>query len=393
METNVNYNFNHYLSYLGFTPKLEECFVLNPRNYIGSTISIKETNPIRAKIISIEDNIFKVKIGSHVVSYLKDNIKSVEEYEELVYVCENIKNNLNIVFDDYEFIISKDRITVIIYYPELLITNTEDDEHIIKDLYVKIEMNILKDKISINQAIYGMRGSASESEISSGYLHSHLSTCYNDPQFRPFCLGSGENTIYGAIARHNNITGMEESLVSLGAFAFSLDSFVKWESLEGGPYITISNINKIGERSIGIKDSVSVDMDSLYEYVIKNLNDIDYELIPCADDPYFLIPSIDFNYLEDVVYTILKDKSDFSGMFCNKGIDGSYTTGRIDTSSLNPIFYNTILTYKGKEIKFKINKEDRETKETIMPYITNKIKLKLEEKLLNFLQNEKIFCQ
>ena len=82
---------------------------------------------------------------------------------------------------------NSDIIKFYIHFPHILITNSEDDEHDILDLYVKLEVyhsGRLKD-------VYGNRATYNQAEYESNYSHSHLSTTVaRDGSWGGFCMGS-----------------------------------------------------------------------------------------------------------------------------------------------------------------------------------------------------------
>ncbi|MEI6186921.1 MAG: hypothetical protein WCP46_00265 [Alphaproteobacteria bacterium] len=126
---------------------------------------------------------------------------------------------------------------IIIHFPEFTITNSREDSHVIKDLYVKfcIHPRTVEDvhKVSIN--FYGTRTTLHLKEYASNYGHSHLpSGCLCE--YRGFCLGSSE---FGLIINSLLIEPTPEGWYLL---FFSLENYLIWESLEGGPYIKMAGI-------------------------------------------------------------------------------------------------------------------------------------------------------
>lgn len=122
--------------------------------------------------------------------------------------------------------------TVIIRFPEVEMTNSHKSKHTIKDLWVKFEM---KSDCTMQYNLWGMRSTLSKEEAASGYMHSHLHTT-TDPHWNAFCRGTGEiNQIMASLAKEYTDPGFV-------LFCLNLKTFVAWESLEGTPYTSISNI-------------------------------------------------------------------------------------------------------------------------------------------------------
>lgn len=167
----------------------------------------------------------------------------------------------------------------VVRYPEVVITNTAEETHTLRDLYYKFDiisnigikttlrhndegqLDIVQQRRSsfqhtifnvttdlrlelspalFNTALDGARSTVSTIEFLRGYAHSHLNTRShtNFTTFLGCCLGSGEICMTLNMLR-SNIT---RELMTL--FLFQLDAYAKWESNEGGPYIRINSLNK-----------------------------------------------------------------------------------------------------------------------------------------------------
>lgn len=122
-----------------------------------------------------------------------------------------------------------------VHWPEFVITNSRKKEHTIRDLIVKMTFDSSFSNMTSN--IRGLRITLNENELVKGYRHSHLPTGCDS--FSAFCLG---------VSSMSHI--MIENLTvctpdSLFLFLVHLDQYVRWESLEGGPYIRIENLSKV----------------------------------------------------------------------------------------------------------------------------------------------------
>lgn len=130
---------------------------------------------------------------------------------------------------------------VYILWDDITITNSNNDTHNIKDLYMRFT---LSEDLKIS-TIKGFRGTLSPVEWVYGYQHSHLGgnnakkSCY-DEKFSGFCLGGGTE-VPSLMAEIDIAERFDENLYIL--FLYSLDAYVKWESVEGGPYRHMKNIN------------------------------------------------------------------------------------------------------------------------------------------------------
>lgn len=136
--------------------------------------------------------------------------------------------------------ITESEFQIIVLFPEIRINNSRRNTHIIKDLYVKIDINMVLgarvgDRVS-NISLYGRRGMLSDEEYRSNYGHSHFSG-NGIERWSDFCLGSSD---FSMIVHTMKFSLTEEDWMLL---FLSLENYVSWESLEGGPYRKIAEIS------------------------------------------------------------------------------------------------------------------------------------------------------
>lgn len=182
--------------------------------------------------------------------FIEDNIKSpYQQLRRTLLECsiEEI-NNTNILKDiqtkasrywSQSIDINADY--VIIYYPEITVTNEYDSKHTIYDVYIKVQISgnrILN--FTINRTTYSI------SEIKSGYIHSHTASrrliSFNSDyrQYSNMCLGAGpiKSTLNTLASKEREVP-----IEIVGLFCQELDNYLKTESLQGGPYIRMSELN------------------------------------------------------------------------------------------------------------------------------------------------------
>jgi len=130
---------------------------------------------------------------------------------------------------------------IIVYFPEVTVTNEQDASTVIKDLYVRVVINA---DGTLLQSFTMIRSTFRKCEIYADYAHSHLPGILTE--FHTPCLGSGP--INRTIASLN--AEFSEELWML--FCYELDLYVKTESIEGVPYRRLSNIvpASLGGQSI-----------------------------------------------------------------------------------------------------------------------------------------------
>ena len=161
---------------------------------------------------------------------------------------------------------------VYIWFPKETISNSKGQKHTIYDLYIKI--NFVNSRFVDMRTI---RTSFTLAELHSGYSHSHspsrpyvhtgASICTYTGE-RSCCLGTGPLGQLMCDYIDSNI------LMSLCIY---IEKWVRWESLEGGPYIRMEQIGNIGLKTSSLPSSLpslKALLESCYipKSLIQNLN-------------------------------------------------------------------------------------------------------------------------
>lgn len=133
---------------------------------------------------------------------------------------------------------TNDRFDLIVYFPKIQISNSKGMLHDIKDLYVKLGCTIgmHRDYIAANVHLEGRRTTVTDKELMSDYGHSHMSSI-GIASWCTFCLGSSD---FAMILQTMRMSSTTEDWTLL---FLSLENYLSWESLEGGPYRKIGNIS------------------------------------------------------------------------------------------------------------------------------------------------------
>ncbi len=135
--------------------------------------------------------------------------------------------------------ISRDgvKINVDLYYPTITLTNTAGGTHTVTDLVVRVIL--AEDNRFFEAGIRGKRLTFTKQEWDATYTHSHLpksATAFDD-NFNLFCLGtSAFNTFISKSTK-------QITADSFALFVMQLHQYLSWESLEGKPHISMSNIS------------------------------------------------------------------------------------------------------------------------------------------------------
>lgn len=149
--------------------------------------------------------------------------------------------------DDNKIVVLVKGITI--HYPNITISNGDNKQHNIKDLFVslKFELNRKNKKVNII-GIFGRRATLTYEEVCSNYAHSHLNpnvTRYFESNSKNlfknsitrFCTGSGEINVLLADYNSNSFNEDRFNLILV-----QLMTLVSWESIEGTPYRYIRDI-------------------------------------------------------------------------------------------------------------------------------------------------------
>lgn len=203
---------------------------------------------------------------------------------------------------DFEYAVHANYIdlrSIYILFDVINITNSNDDHHIIRDLLMRLSIlsdNPEKQGFGLYN-ISGTRLTMTKEEITSNYLHSHLSSVNIDNSdrrnftFQSFCTGSGEiNSYMDRFNTRKNQTTITDLLLQLY-------TLVNWESLEGTPYMNMRDIRFQDGSSGGrpnqlrrVNSNSSNFIDKAVELLEKTPNTFIFEVDP--KDPTNLLVNI-----------------------------------------------------------------------------------------------------
>lgn len=272
---------------------------------------------------------------------------------------------------------------IVIRIPEASLTNSQMLSHTVKDLFVKIPIYKSGSELKIKE-LEGGRMQLTYPEWSSQYFHSHLrrtqvSSTGQPPFYSQFCTGSGHINDFMA-----NINGDGFNEARFTSLLLQIISMVTWESIEGTPYIYIS---QIFIRSSGNQDRA-------FNYSQRNVSELK-ELIISKHKADNLLPDITFE-LEGYNYTI-KDDDKFDSFLtsvnlteeqkvrflCRKDESGNYYAYKDHnqrSSSTPPVVRNTYI-FRGEELEFKVTEAPEEEADNAVYFVHPRIKEQIKQEL------------
>jgi len=146
--------------------------------------------------------------------------------------------------------------SIVIHFTDFYITNGQSKNYM-KDLYVLLSFNMGDKQQTID--LEGIRATVSPMEFIKSYGHSHLSNgCFCKGHF---CLGSGPISQTKYLLMPGDYT---EDIFQL--FLYQLNDYVKWESIQGGPYRRINSIY----ANTKVNYAKSINLDHAYKQFIAN---------------------------------------------------------------------------------------------------------------------------
>lgn len=257
----------------------------------------------------------------------------------------------------------RDDYALMIYFPDINITNSQGHNHNIKDLYVTLRF----DNKGCKGQFLGTRSTRTELELKSNYTHSHLSSGSRIGHLNPFCTGTGEINLCIA----NLIS--EFSGIKFKAFLAILKPYLDWESLEGGPYIKISNIS---DKQV-IYDNYHTYWD-IDQYTNTVKNNLDKLTIYINEEGIFDIQTQDIESLFDV------DKID-QRIVVYKDVETlNYYSLQNNNSNNIQVDKDALFVFKDQPVFAKIiNKEVNKNNliKTIHPNVTKRIREQLSQRV------------
>lgn len=302
------------------------------------------------------------------------SIKSICKITEHIYPG-NWDLQADIVLNETVFIIMPQ---VIIYFDSFDVTNSKNQHITVKDFYVRVtfdDANNMRDLCV--SSIMGARTTFTAAEHNSTYSWSHLHRhSINSPiSWKGFCLGSD-----GAMkaAMYNTNEKWDDNLYTL--FLLELQTYLSWESIEGGPYKRMETIAIKDFDVITLITDEEFDALMLRIYNEIEIDDFDIEI---EDGEYIL----DKSSIDD----FLINKLNIDAKFVFRLDENGKLYRLLDFHNYKPNNTNTDIWYKGINPKLTIIDEDIPqdmSPKVVSEKVKAKIAAEFQKKIKNTLINE-----
>jgi hypothetical protein len=278
----------------------------------------------------------------------------------------------------------------VVHFDDFTISNSHGESREITNLFVLMPFKEVNGEYKSTGKLLGTRSSLTGNEYSRRYSHSHLPTCLKT--FRRFCLGGGT-----PMAIMMSELSMSFNMMNFEFMLNQLDSYVRHESISGGPHIRMQNIDTDGNS---MRSNISrSSCNAVYSRVLAqhallgttpNMN--------VDDNGDFSIDILDTEFQDNVLLSVPDDRNKASltpeGEFMPMSSSGrNYIVDSINLSAYQvPLF-----KFKGNQIINKIlpnpavaasaNNRIVPHKD-ILEYIAKRLAMESQEYLLNKTEDE-----
>jgi hypothetical protein len=187
----------------------------------------------------------------------------------LTHICISAKqmlpngmDDLDLSFDHYS---GRYDVRIVTRWGDIEITNSNDQKHPILGIYTKASLSIGRSGTVIMRNFQILRDIYTDFEKTNGHIHSHVPKDSYVTGFNRVCIGESD------LKRIFMTRRVSMKNFDVYRLLMYIDSFIRWESLEGGPYFKITDLYT--------KISTSVKEDIPSEIMIEVVNDMDIEIL------------------------------------------------------------------------------------------------------------------
>ena len=289
------------------------------------------------------------------------------------------QENVEAKVDDSNYMV-----TLVIWFKEINIENSAEQQHLIRDLFVRVKFNLLGNKVCNLSGIDINRATYTEKELYESYMFSHSNASSRSNSF-------AEGLCFGDTQLKQFIMNMmkDNAVISVYPLLSALNEYFRWESLEGTPYKRIDSV--INGRSI---------LGSRARKPLVSQISLNRLIAECEN--------IEYSYTNNHVRYENKTKNRIKlTNKCIEEIDGKltsafpaacfYRNNGVSYSNINSVteYYKEgqeVIVFKGEVIKRKIIKDEADQSQGLRIHceILDEVVNGLEEKIYNKILTKKL---
>lgn len=262
-----------------------------------------------------------------------NSLDKIKRYLDLM-LSRVFKHNYDITINQ-----SSREINVVIFYPEITVTNSLDLTHKMLDVYLTLCFSYSHNTFNLKRFSL-FRGKFTPAEARLNYFFSHINHSYvNIGQLAwdsAWCLGSTAFKNY--IFKCYDIMYPTDVLFLISQF----HSYLSWESLEGVPYKRISDIKPFKTKIINI-DTLDYDFNGIVKKVKKRLPNFTY-IFTFENDSY--VTKLTLETIERIKQIIKLTNPEY----CFLNINGESVEIEEDFLETTEIRNSQIIEFKGENI-------------------------------------------
>jgi len=257
-------------------------------------------------------------------------------------------NNVDIILNSIDFVISGSetfyKITIKMYHGNIEISNTLGHKALLKEVYTKTIINVDERGMKF-QNLEMFRARINSIEAKHRFFHSHAKSVVmrdDNVYWSDMCLGNSE--LYTHFFRR------KRKYSDIALYCLYLDSYLAWESKEGGPYNTIESVYDCRSN-----DRINI-----------NINDIDVDDVIYKNADVFQVVSAGSEFItvsSDFINTI-----EIDGVPKTNSYSSYFDVNKLNmfnTDYQSEIESNDV-SFKNKHLSMTIENTD---KEELMRYI------------------------
>jgi hypothetical protein len=349
-------------------------------NKFKNTISYTRVNSniihVDSNYLDFLNNVRLLQI-SDIKDARKDSLIQQLQKKSVEYKIEYLRKVVSQFFieDHYDTNKNGNYINIVLYYPELTITNSIELSHKLKDIYILLKFNssnLELEELSMTRTTY------SSIEYNSKYIYSHVNTYKPEYWTSEFCWGGG-TAIKKVQSKLRN-----GKILDFTQFLVLFKAYLEWESIEGKPYYYISSLI---DSSRNYKEIYSSELNYKIEDFIScisiNLENLAYTYT--IDELYYKV-----ELLPESIDKIKELLTTHFPQYCFYLVNGNSSIFEVKEVATNTTIQSQVI-FKGEQKYLTIEKEDVQPNPSIpmvihtdiLEYVVDEMNTLLTEHMLN----------